>query len=370
MAATSSGRSSAGRSFARRRNQRQPPANAVSGISTSGGFAGPRSEITRGGGTGSFIARFLSGSRPAEKQFRLDRHPGNRLPRFRHRRRCRCHRRGGGTWHWPAFDLGVTDAKIAIAQHGEMHLPGDRRRALVERGEGLGGQILLRATHCFGRHLKAERGGRQAVGLQCPGEFQNRVRIFTRQYDRLAAAPARGAVRRPLLADIVEAGFDLNVLCLPCAIEGGCHAAVDRRLHGPRIRPGFLGPEFDAQHIARDLALGGLAEMQHSCALIRILCQHRSGLPRAQPSRISAKTVLLTRFPYTAVSSRAVWFSKFLSRPNSSSGEIRAWPASRQVRNLSNNSAAPNGRSACPRARRTCSLSMRSPLVSSMVTWS
>jgi hypothetical protein len=46
-------------------------------------------------------------------------------------------------------------------------------------------------------------------------------------------------------------------------------------LHNSRVRPGFLGPELDAQHIARDLALGGLAEMQHGCPLIRVLRQRR-----------------------------------------------------------------------------------------------
>jgi len=208
-----------------------------------------------------------------KKQFGLDRHPDNRLAGFRHRRRCRCHRRPGKTRHRTPFGFGIADAKIAIAQHREMHLSGNRRRALVERGQRLGGQIILRAAHGLGRHLKAERGGRQPVGLQCPGELQKCVRILAGQYDRLAAAPAHGAIRRALLADIVGTGFDANTLGLPRAIEGGRHAPVDRRLHNSRVRPGFLGPELDAQHIARDLALGGLAEMQHGCPLIGILRQ-------------------------------------------------------------------------------------------------
>ncbi len=63
-------------------------------------------------------------------------------------------------------------------------------------------------------------------------------------------------------------------------------------------------------------------------------------------------------------------FSRLRRRANNFSGEIRAWPASRQVRNLSNSSASLSGTSAWPRARLTWALSIRSPFASSIVTWS
>jgi len=49
---------------------------------------------------------------------------------------------------------------------------------------------------------------------------------------------------------------------------------------------------------------------------------------------------------------------------------ILARPASRQARNFSKSSASLNGRSACPLARRTCSLLMLPPATRSTRTWS
>src|SRR4051812_43279525 len=103
--------------------------------------------------------------------------------------------------------------------------------------------------------------------------------------------------------------------------------------------------------------------------------EHRRSDLDQGPLRLAAvgddeKRRLWKRRQPTAVNSRAEMASSFFSRSNRRSDEIRAWPTSRQVRNLSNSSGSPSGSSAWPRARRTFSLWTVSPLVSSIVTWS
>src|SRR4051794_2298767 len=85
--------------------------------------------------------------------------------------------------------------------------------------------------------------------------------------------PARGAVLRALLADIVGAGLDPYSVLLTRAVERRGHPPIDRRLDRAGIRPRLLDPELDAQQVADDRALRRLAEVEHGHSLIGILRQ-------------------------------------------------------------------------------------------------
>jgi len=53
-------------------------------------------------------------------------------------------------------------------------------------------------------------------------------------------------------------------------------------LHGARVGTCFLDPELDPQQIARECALGGLAQMQYGRPLIRILRNRRGRIAQTQ----------------------------------------------------------------------------------------
>src|SRR5205823_11883093 len=130
-------RSSAGRSFSRRLNQRQPPANTAAATSSNGRRAWLRSEITRSGGCGS-----INEQPPARVAWRF--HP------FRHT--------GEDRYPWrkwlPAF-VGMTSLRedsihrrqfagadlLQVAQPVEQTLGRDPRVAGIEAGAELVEQL-------------------------------------------------------------------------------------------------------------------------------------------------------------------------------------------------------------------------------------
>jgi len=157
-----------------------------------------------------------------------------------------------------------------------MHTIGDRRRSPVECRERLGGQILLGAAHDLGRGLVGHRRHQQTIGLERPGELQGRIGGFAAQNQRLAAAPARRAGLRPLLAHPIGAGFDLQALHLMCPVECGRHTAIDGGLDGQRVGSRLLGAQIDAQEVARRVTLRSLGKMELGHLLLCRLRERRS----------------------------------------------------------------------------------------------
>ena len=126
-----------------------------------------------------------------------------------------------------------------------MQALGDRGGAAVECRQRLGGQILFGAAQGFGRYRVAKRRHQEPVRLQFSGELQQRTRVLAAEDNGLAAAPARGRILRPFLADAVIAGLDLDPLHLMRPVERCRHAPVDRRLDRLRIGAGFLDAKLE-----------------------------------------------------------------------------------------------------------------------------
>ena len=232
------GRSAAGRSFSRRLNQRQPPANAAAAIldQRPPRLAAVGNDQERW--IGQIHCRQPTGAAIRRGGERVDRNrePDHRFPRFAPpgpiaiaakrgigpsgSRRCRPGSRG--------------------PQHPQMYAIGDRRGAPLEPGQRFGGQVLLGAAHRLGRDLVRQRGHRQPIGLQGPASRSSAsAGLPVRISDWLP--PARRAVRRPLLVDRV-APVSTDTLYLMRPVEGCGHPAVDRRLQRERVGAGFLGP--------------------------------------------------------------------------------------------------------------------------------